>query len=227
MSRIALLDTSLDSNNDGDAIIVQSIVNEFPALAGVPRVPTHRALTEEELDIARTAEILVFTGTNVLSSALGAYRQWQLTDDARSAFEGKVVFLGVGWWQYEDEFSAEGAEVLRGLMHPELPIAARDRYSVEMLASQGIDAVNTNCPTMWSLPPTLSTPKVHDECVVTITDYRPARVHDRMMLSVLHRRYSRIHIWPQGARLVPSERQGSGPGCAHQEACRAGGGRAV
>ncbi|WP_062379492.1 polysaccharide pyruvyl transferase family protein [Demequina pelophila] len=200
MRSVALLDTSLDSNNAGDQIIVDSILREIPELRSAPRLPTHRPMSPEELEVATAAEILVFTGTNVLSSSIGRHRQWQLSEPEQRALEGKVVFLGVGWWQYEPEFSSDGADSVRRLAFAGLPVSVRDDHSAQMLQSQGIAAVNTNCPTMWSLGRDQPHPGAGKECVATVTDYRPSPVQDRLMMAALARHYSKVLVWPQGTR---------------------------
>jgi len=197
---IALLNTAIDSNNDGDGIITASIQRELPSLAGLESVPTHRLPTPAELKIAHEASALVFTGTNVLSSDLGKNRQWPLTAELLEAYAGKVVFLGVGWRDYEAVEATAGAGAIRALVHPALPVAARDQYTQERLNRLGIPAVNTGCPTMWSLPNTLETPPRNRSAVFTLTDYRPDRSLDNRIIWSVARQYDSVVIWPQSEK---------------------------
>ncbi|KGJ72373.1 hypothetical protein GY21_15880 [Cryobacterium roopkundense] len=198
MSSLALLDTSLDSTNDGDGIIVNSITALFPELLDLPRVPTHRLPRASELAIAENAAALVLTGTNILSAQLGKYGQWPLDKATISAYEGKIVFLGVGWWQYQNRVSRRARKLLSGLVHPAIEVAARDEYTRVKLESLGIPAVNTNCPTMWKLPERLEPLTGSGECVFTVTDYKPDLAQDTAILGLLSQRYDLVHIWPQG-----------------------------
>ncbi|MBN9202791.1 MAG: polysaccharide pyruvyl transferase family protein [Microbacterium chocolatum] len=197
-SRIALLSTALDSTNDGDSIIYASVLREVPELAHVPAIPTHRTPTGTELQTADSAQILVVTGSNILTGKAGHDRQWPLTERELAAYENKVVFLGVGWREYEAD-TTEGGTRLKRLMHPQVPVSARDAHTLQILARMDIAAVDTGCPTMWSLPSVVQTPGARDECVATLTDYRPDLLRDQFMIRVLARHYRLVHIWPQSA----------------------------
>ena len=195
-----LLNTAMDSSNDGDQIIVDSIFREFPQLKHLPEVPTHRAPTSTELALARSSKVLIVTGTNILTGVAGSDRQWPLTEREVDAYAGKVVFLGVGWRDYETTIAPDRAALIRRLRHPDIPVAARDGYTHERLISLSVASANTGCPTMWSLPDRLSTPGSRDECVFTLTDYRPDRVRDHILIRALSHTYRHVHLWPQSEK---------------------------
>lgn len=196
--KTALLDTSLDSNNDGDKIIVSAVLRAIPELSSAPRIPTHRLPTDSELESASRADLLVVTGTNLLSAQLGTYKQWPLTPREITAYAGKVVFLGVGWWQYQNDVPTRVGELINRLRHPGLPVGARDGYTSRLLDTIGVPAVNTNCPTMWDLESPLPRLGRSHRVLFTVTDYSPAPRLDRGIVRLLRRRYDEVQVWPQG-----------------------------
>jgi hypothetical protein len=200
MTRAALLDTSIDSNNDGDQIIVQSILERFPELHNVPRLPTHRYLTNSEAAIAREQDVLIVTGTNILTSRLWRDRQWKYKLRHLPTMDRKVVFLGVGWRQYQGKLLRRTRWTLDRMILQDLPIAARDQYTATKLIGEGYDAVNTGCPTMWRLPTQLVQLGQRDECVFTYTDYNPDPQRDEAVLEKLASLYACVHIWPQSEK---------------------------
>jgi len=197
---ITLLDTALDSSNAGDGIIRASIFREFPALATARSVPTHRHPSQDELELAKASRYLILTGTNILSGRLGADRQWPLSPETIAAYQGKVIFLGVGWREYEAEPSNAGLDLIRRMRHPGFPVAARDEHTRGVLIAADIPAVNTGCPTMWSLSSSLEVAGRGDEAVFTLTDYRPNRLGDTALMWALARKYKKVVAWPQSEK---------------------------
>lgn len=196
--RIGLLDTSLESDNDGDRIIVQSILREVPELDQAVRIPTHRFMTNSERREVEQCGVLVVTGTNILSSRLWQPRQWLLAPRDYRLLAGKVVFLGVGWRQYQANPDALTKLILRAIKHPRLPIAARDEYSRRKLLTMGIEAVNTNCPTMWGLADWRAPVTGDGGAVFTVTDYKKDVARDQEVLGAVASTYQEVCVWPQG-----------------------------
>jgi polysaccharide pyruvyl transferase WcaK-like protein len=199
-ARAALLDTSINSNNDGDNIIVDAILDIFPELRLIERLPTHRYLSREERTIADNSEMLVVTGTNILTSRLWQDRQWKLKLSSLRKMNKKVVFLGVGWRQYQENMTRRSRMMMDYMTHPVVPVSARDQYTASKLRNAGYAAINTGCPTMWKLPQTLPALGNRDECVFTFTDYNPDKELDVAILASLAKKYSAVHVWPQSAK---------------------------
>ncbi|MGP9659959.1 polysaccharide pyruvyl transferase family protein [Arthrobacter sp. AOP36-C1-22] len=199
MKTTGLLDTSLKSENDGDRIIVGDILSYFPFLDNHRRVATHKKLDWQARRLVRSTDVLAVTGTNLLSSDIFSLRQWPLRPQDISVLSGKLAFIGVGWWQYQGEPNQKTIEALLSLMARDLPIAARDSYTAEKLTTAGIPAINTACPTMWTLPDTLPGIGQSSECVFTWTNYNPHATRDTELIHWLLEKYERVHIWPQSA----------------------------
>lgn len=193
-----ILDTSLNSENDGDQIIVESILKHYPEMGSWPRFPTHTPLTKNERAKSANLDLLVVTGTNILTSRALRDRQWRLRPHDIAALYKKVIFLGVGWRQYQGDPSLLARAKLAALKFPGVPVAARDAYTVEKLSKIGVEALNTGCPTMWSLPPVLPALGAERRCITTLTSYNPNNIRDLEMIEFLSGIYDQVQIWPQG-----------------------------
>ena len=196
--RAVLLDPSIDSTNEGDSIIAESVLAEFPEWGTLPRVATHRLLTRVELASVRSADVAIVLGTNILSSRQINIRQWRLGPREMAALHAKVVLLGVGWRRYESLPDALSRRMLRWLLHPGKLHSVRDGYTARRLTALGYRAVNTSCPTLWSVRDVKTPGLVADRVVATVTDYVPNIGRDSAMLDTLARRYGRVQLWPQG-----------------------------
>ena len=196
--RTVLLDPSIDSTNEGDSIISDSVLAEFPEWAGLPRVATHRLLRPAELRAVRAADTAIVLGTNILSARQVNIRQWRLGPRELVALRGKVVLLGVGWRRYEPMPDRLSRLLQRRLLHPGALHSARDAYTADRLGALGHRAVNTSCPTLWSLTDVKTPGVATDRVVSTVTDYVPDVAADSAMLEILAGRYARVELWPQG-----------------------------
>ena len=89
MPRICLLDPSITSRdgaatgNLGDLIIRQAVECELMAGGATGdadwvSIPTQLPLTVDEIETAVESDLLVIGGTNLLSSHMQQYRQWQI-----------------------------------------------------------------------------------------------------------------------------------------------------
>ncbi|MGA3006197.1 MAG: polysaccharide pyruvyl transferase family protein [Tepidisphaeraceae bacterium] len=211
MPRACLLDPSITSRdgsppgNLGDLIVRQAVMRELTEL--LPGydwvwVPTQMPLTAEELELAAGSDLLMVGGTNLLSSHMQQYRQWHISP-AQAARLQRVVLMGAGWWQYQDEPDAYTRSVLVSALSPRLPHSVRDGYTGQKLRGIGLtNVINTGCPTMWRLTPdllrTVPTSKA-DDVLLTLTDYNKNRPADRQVLDLLFSQYKRVYFWPQGS----------------------------
>jgi hypothetical protein len=211
MPRVCLLDPSITSRdglppgNLGDLIIRQAVMRELHEL--LPNfewvsVPTQMPLTADELELAAGSDLLIIGGTNLLSSHMQQYRQWHISPTEAARLH-RVVLMGVGWWQYQDEPDSYTQSVLLSALSPRLPQSVRDNYTSQKLRGIGLsNVVNTGCPTMWRLTPDLldiiPTSKA-DDVLLMLTDYNKNRPVDRQLLDLLFSQYKRVYFWPQGS----------------------------
>jgi polysaccharide pyruvyl transferase WcaK-like protein len=81
--------------------------------------------------------------------------------------------------------------------------STRDSKTKAFLESLGFKAVNTGCPTMWSLTSAhcklIPTTKAKD-VVFTLTDYSRDQEKDQQLIDILVKNYKVVYFWLQGAR---------------------------
>ncbi|RJT91023.1 polysaccharide pyruvyl transferase family protein [Cryobacterium melibiosiphilum] len=199
---IILLDPSIASSNVGDQIIRQKVDAALHArLPIAAALPTQVRLGHADRLIARKADLAIIGGTNLLSSNMPFYQQWKLDPASIHALKGKVLLLGVGWWQYQEEPNAYTRWVLGQVLSRDHVHSVRDEYTKQKLENLGFQARNTACPTMWDLRNvTAGTTGRPTTVVVTLTDYNKDRVEDPWLIDLLHRHYDRVVVWPQAKR---------------------------
>lgn len=207
-----LLDPSIASANTGDQMIRESIDR---ALLGVVQIsqtlPTHIHLTPTQRMSASQASLAIIGGTNLLSSNMPWYQQWKLGPRSIRALRGKVVLLGVGWWQYQNEPNAYTRWVLEQVLSKRYAHSVRDEYTKVRLSKLGFKVKNTACPTMWDLDQVAAASGRPSTAVVTLTDYNPDPVEDQWLLDIVGSFYDRTIIWPQSRRDADYAQDLKGP----------------
>ena len=182
-------------------------------------VPTREKISKIGAQAILTSDYAFVCGTNLLSSNLLQYRQWEIdlmtkykiassivrrreiSKIKNNLSQFHIILLGVGWWSYQDNPSLYTQIVLTGLLDKKYLHSVRDSYTEQKLRSIGINNVlNTSCPTMWGLTKEFCSniPKKKKESVITtITDYRQNIERDSEFLNVLLAEYKNVYLWPQ------------------------------
>lgn len=192
--KITVLDPAVENVNAGDEII-SSAIKRIPGLGEyeTERITTHRPLRLAERRIVSQSDLVVLGGTNAISSHMERFRQWLVDPDLLLRIRGKLLLLGVGWWQYQDAPCAYTRWLLRNMCTDQLPHSVRDSYTATRLGEIGIRSLMTSCPTMWDLEsekqrPLLSSPRA----VITVTDYKHAPEVDSEWIRAVEANYSEV-----------------------------------
>lgn len=202
-----LFDTSVATENIGDEIIIDSVRQELQKCVKdrfFVRLPTHDNIGKVGRKWVQNADMCIVGGTNLLSSQYRKHSQWKINPLDAYYLRGKVVLMGVGWWQYQGKPDNLTSFLYRTILAQKKGVyhSVRDEYTRNMLESIGItNVLNTSCPTMWNLeaeycrkiPVSRS-----DSVVMTLTDYNKNIELDRILYLELTRRYSKVIAWPQG-----------------------------
>lgn len=201
-STVALLDTSINTDNRGDDIIMyycRKALDEIFQNQNYVRVSTHSCPKEQELEQMKKCCDKIICGTNILSCALEHTSLWKMPD-RKEAYAGCTV-MGAGWGFYSEKTSWYTRIFYRNILSRKRLHSVRDRYTLEKLQELGVkNVVYTGCPTMWGLTP--------DHCaeipceksrnaVFTVTSYAPDET-DKTMIEILCRNYDTVYAWPQG-----------------------------
>lgn len=205
VKKYVVFDTSIATQNMGDFIIMDAVWRELYQLddkAMYLTAPTHDIIGKSTWRNIYNSEICFVGGTNILSSNIFKYRQWRLRLIDLIFLRGKVVLLGVGWWQYQAKPSLFTRIILRYILSKNFSHSVRDSYTEAMLRAIGIkNVINTSCPTMWNLGPQHNTQissKKSQDVIFTLTDYNQDAEKDSMLIQTLVSNYSQVYFWPQG-----------------------------
>lgn len=198
-----LLDTSMDSDNCGDGIIMENCMLQLSDcldVAALRHIPTHRLPTEEEKQQLRTSGKKILCGTNILSGHMRSYGLWRLGADVSPYRE--TLLMGVGFDSRDESFDGYTRQLLRTVLSRDGYHSVRDSFSEQKLKSMGItNVLNTGCPTMWNLTPercaAIPVGKAAN-VICTVTDYRRDKVNDKAMLDILLDNYEKVYLWLQG-----------------------------
>ncbi|WP_369726023.1 polysaccharide pyruvyl transferase family protein [Bradyrhizobium sp. LLZ17] len=204
MDSVAVVDTSICTDNLGDEIImdaVNDVVSELFPKAYVYRVPSHEQLSDRTRRFISDASFCVIGGTNLLSSDIQPYGLWRVRQTDADVFGAtNTVCLGTGWNDYMSTATPATRAILRAALSRQLIHSARDSYTVDHLTAIGAKAVNTSCPTTWSLTPEhcagiqkSKAPSV----IFTLSAWRRDVEADRAFVATLRKFYSKLYFFPQ------------------------------
>lgn len=203
--KIAIFDTSIESLNVGDKIIMESVRNVMNELFSdfmEISIPTQSSISSLAHRGINNSKYGFIGGTNLLSSHMLVKRQWKL--NLYNALNiGDLILLGVGWWQYQNKPDFYTKFMLRQVLNRQLLHSVRDNHTKSRLESIGIkNVINTSCPTMWQLNEChceeIPTEK-SENVVFTLTDYNKNPELDNRIIQILSKNYSKVYFWPQGS----------------------------
>ncbi len=198
-----LLDTSMDSDNAGDGIIMENCLMQLSGFIDTDdlgHIPTHRFPTEHEKQQLHAAGRKILCGTNILSGYMRSYGLWKLGSDV-SPYRNTIL-MGVGFDSKDPGYDNYTKQMLRIILSADGFHSVRDSFSEQKLRSMGIQNVlNTGCPTMWNLTPehcaSIPTAKASN-VICTLTDYCRDEANDRAMVDILLESYDKVYFWLQG-----------------------------
>ncbi|MEP3387661.1 MAG: polysaccharide pyruvyl transferase family protein [Reichenbachiella sp.] len=205
IARINLMDTSITTDNLGDKIICDSIVNELNHILNevyVTNTSTHDDIGAVGRKSINNAEISILLGTNALSSYFKVGRSdiWKINFKDLIPLSNKVLLCGVGWRNYQDEATVLQKLTYQRMFTNQWIHSVRDDHTKKMLNKCGIsNVVNTSCPTLWGLNQdfckTIPIQK-SGRVVFTLTRHK-TDPNDLVMIKILIENYDQVLFWPQ------------------------------
>lgn len=192
------------SANLGDLIIEEAVLDELKSVFPewrISKIATHMRLGPAERHLARQADLIVVGGSNLLSSYMDGYFQWDLTLANAWAARGAVL-MGAGWWKDQGVPNRYTKVLLNTVLSRRYSHSVRDGQALRLLKSAHIPKViNTACPTMWALA-RMDTAAIRTaparKVLCMITDYYPEPELDRALFATLKAAYDTVYLWPQG-----------------------------
>lgn len=200
---MTIFDTSIATDNLGDAIIMDSVnetTRELCPDAFTVRVPTHDKISSASRKYARKAHLSFVGGTNLLCANWVYRSQWKigLSDFWRI---GNPILLGVGWHYYQRKSDPITGFMLRQLFKNQHKHSVRDSYTEQRLRDMGItNVINTGCVTMWGLTKEkcASIPvRKAENAIITVTAYRHDPELDRKWIDLVISQYKNVYFWSQ------------------------------
>ena len=205
MKKIMIFTPAIAASNIGDEIIYEACDKVIKSLypdGFYVNVSTHLPL-DSWLEQFQDADLKFVAGSNLLGRQRWRKRsQWNLHLSALP-WAAPSILMGVGWHRYQRKSTALVSKyVYRQVLSRDYIHSVRDNYTLEKLKEIGFDnALNTGCPTMWSLTPehcqTIPLKK-SEKVLTTVTDYHQDPQKDADMLDVLTRNYREVYVWLQG-----------------------------
>jgi len=214
MIKIGLLDPSLMDNNGnvssnlGDVIIFDAVINALNDIFEeyiLIRVSTHINPSRENLRKLSKCDYIFIGGTNLLSSNIQEYNQWEFELKKIISFLfplKNITLLGVGWWQYQDLPTEFTKARYKNILKSKFIHSVRDSYTKNMLVQCGVSNVlNTTCPTLWGLNDIdLNRSNLQiNKCVFTLTDYNKSLELDESLIEMILNYFTEdIYFFAQG-----------------------------
>lgn len=199
-----LLDTSLLSQNAGDAIIMHYALKQLSSIMDISHsthIPTHGKKIQCDSNLSNNMKIIC--GTNILSTYEERYGNIALPTHV-STYKDSVLLLAAGLAKNSKKktFSTLSRGTWQYILNREIIHSVRDSNAEAGLRSIGINnVINTSCVTMWDLTEEKckQIPTNKEKSVLTtITDYHFDPKYDGYMIDTLKRNYKKVYIWLQG-----------------------------
>ena len=198
------------ASNLGDQIIERAILEQLHLIFGdsvaIQKVSTHLRFGPAERRLVDRADLVIVGGSNLLSSYMDGYFQWDLTL-ANALRVRRAVLMGCGWWRDQGRANRYTRLLLTSALSWRFYHSVRDSQAHAQLAAinlkpfQLLRSLNTGCPTMWSF---LDRDRVTERttkgevALAMLTDYDRDPDADRALLTLLRSKYSTVAFWPQG-----------------------------
>lgn len=215
MKNIVLFDTACGSQNIGDYIICESVEKELEYILAdnfYVHYATHTPLTgfisrifaDPVIGYCNTASYKFLCGTNLLSTMmLRPHPNWRVNMFDYKPYRNSIC-VGVGSDVIHGHMHGYEKQLYKRILSKQYVHSVRDERTAKMLKGLGFKAVNTGCPTTWSLnlqtiENSYGTEKP-DAVLFTLTDYAKDKERDIAILDILLHRYETVLFWPQGAQ---------------------------
>lgn len=212
MEKVVILDTSMGSTNRGDEIIMSSakkVIKKVTEGKFVISVPTHSPVFNwyqstnynSRAKLVKETDLKFVCGTNLLyTNMLKPWPGWNINIFNSAPLKDSIL-LGVGSSTRSKKMNFYTKKLYKSVLSNDYVHSVRDNKAKKMLEEIGLKAINTGCPTLWSLTPEfcneIETSK-SDSVVFTLTDYAKDINNDQKLIDILNKNYKDIYFWPQG-----------------------------
>lgn len=211
MKKIVLFDPSYGTSNMGDFIINEAIMKHMKFLfeesflvrysTHTPLMHTYQMIRENYISRnCRQADLKFLGGSNIFKHNLVQFElDWNINMFTNRLYRGSITIGGgvEGDWRTIKYITKS---IYKSALSKDFIHSARDEATKEFLESLGVNAVNTGCPTTWSLSPEHCSqiPKHKSNKVIfTLTHIPEDRSSDQKLMNILNRNYEEVYFWVQ------------------------------
>lgn len=213
MKKVIIFDTASASLNKGDEIIMQSARKELHEIVNdsfVVSIPTHTPAfhwyqttnANPKVKFMKDVNLKFVCGSNLLyTNMLRPWPNWNINIFNSKPIRGSIL-LGVGCGVNSKKLNFYTKKLYTSVLSKEYVHSVRDDKTKSILENIGFNAINTGCPTLWSLSPELCNEiptKKTNSVVFTLTDYSRDIDSDQKLINILKENYEKIYFWPQGS----------------------------
>lgn len=196
--------------NVGDEIIYNAVLEELNFIleqANVRKIPSrtiafprYQQKIDKNVEYTKNADYIFLSGTNLLKSCmLHRLNQWNINIFNYMPLQGTIL-VGVGseiGRIYLDKYTRMlyGKVLNKNFFH-----SVRDEQTKIMMNDLGLKALNTGCPTLWSLDEDFckSIPTKKSKNVVFTLHYgRKDKVSDQYLIDIVNKLYEQVYFFPQ------------------------------
>lgn len=213
MKKIVIFDTSSGSFNMGDYIIVDSAMDELKSIlkgnfrvkVGTHNPVAHFYQSNPKRKVTKyfdNADYKFLLGTSILKENMFyPWPDWNV-NIFNYRFYRNTVLVGAGLEGKKEKVNFYSKYLYKNILNKNYVHSTRDEEAKIFLESLGLKAINTGCPTMWSLTKEHCACIPHnksDKVVFTLTDYRRNEEMDQFLIDTLLDNYNEVFFWVQGS----------------------------
>lgn len=212
MKKIVMFDTSYGTQNMGDFIINESINKQMDYLLNdnfVVRYSTHTPIQKWYQNFrknpinsfCKNADLKFLCGTNIFKENLiHIWNDFNVDMFDQKCYQN-VISLGCGMTK-QNGLNYYSKRFYKKILNPNFIHSVRDDKTKDFLENIGFRAINTGCPTFWSLSKEHCKKiprKKSNRVIFTLTDYDKDEEKDKILVDVLKKNYDEVFFWVQGS----------------------------
>lgn len=213
MYNCIIFDTSYGSFNMGDYIINECANYELKDIINnnfCVRLGTHTPVAHfyqlnnkrKPVKFINNAKYKFITGTNIIKKNLfWPWPDWNINLFNSKPYKNSIL-VGVGLSGKRKKANLYTKLIYRRIFSKDYIHSTRDEKTKLFLESLGLKAINTGCPTLWSIDDELCNKIPNKKCntvIFTLTDYCKDKQKDQDLINILVKNYKNLYFWPQGS----------------------------
>lgn len=213
MENLVLFDVAEGTQNLGDYIIMQCIMDEMDFYFKdkfLTHYSTHTPIARFYQNFRRNmmsracdnSKNKFICGANTIKeSLLRISPDWNI-NVFNIKYYRNCITIGVGMDMNSKHMDLYTKFIYKRIFSKNYIHSVRDDRTKKTFEKLGYKAINTGCPTTWKLTEEFckSIPtKKSEEVVFTLTDYDKDSVNDQKLIDILKDNYKKIYFWVQGS----------------------------